>query len=67
MDSPPASLKSQRSQRNSSFNFLLRGQKVKNTLPIFGCFVVTVRSRGMGAVEADNRRANRKRYEQSYF
>jgi len=33
MGSPPASLKAQRSQRNFSFNFLLRGQKVKNNKP----------------------------------
>ncbi len=31
MNSPPASLEPQRTQRGFSFNFLLRGQKVKNT------------------------------------
>jgi hypothetical protein len=31
-NSPPAPLESRRSQRNFSFNFLLRGQKVKKTM-----------------------------------
>ena len=54
--SPPASLESQRSQRNFSFNFLLRGQKAKNTRPSgkkFACFFRSVPYKLFLAIEAN--------------